>query len=201
MAKLRIAVLVSGRGSNLQSIIDACASGEIPAEIGVVVSDKEKAYALERAGKAGIRAEYVPEQKDRELHEKAIAKIIDEEKCGLVCLAGYMKLVTRYFVSKYSGRLMNIHPSLLPSFGGAHGQRDALAYGAKVSGCTVHFVDEGMDSGPIIIQKVVTVEDNDTQDTLAARILKEEHKAYPEAIRLFAEDKLRIKGRRVSIKG
>ena len=157
--------------------------------------------ALERAGKAGIRAEYVPEQKDRELHEKAIAKIIDEEKCGLVCLAGYMKLVTRYFVSKYSGRLMNIHPSLLPSFGGAHGQRDALAYGAKVSGCTVHFVDEGMDSGPIIIQKVVTVEDNDTQDTLAARILKEEHKAYPEAIRLFAEDKLRIKGRRVSIKG
>ncbi|MEI7905601.1 MAG: phosphoribosylglycinamide formyltransferase, partial [Candidatus Firestonebacteria bacterium] len=152
-----------------------------------------------RARKKGIRAEYAAPLSDRSLHEEAIAKIIDEEKCGLVCLAGYMRLVTKYFVEKYRGRLMNIHPSLLPSFGGAHGQKDALEHGVKVSGCTIHFVDEGMDSGPIIIQAAVAVSSEDTVETLSERILKEEHRAYPEAIRLFAEGRLKIEGRKVKI--
>lgn len=201
MKKINVAVLVSGRGSNLQSIIDACASGKINAEVALVVSDKKDAFALERARKNSIEAVF-SNPKDfpsREEHEKAIIKLIDGKKTDLVCLAGYMRILTGYFVNHYKGRLMNIHPALLPSFPGAHGQRDALNHGVKVSGCTVHFVDEGEDTGPIIIQAAVPVKEGDTEETLAARILEQEHKVFPEAINLFASDKLEIKGNKVKI--
>lgn len=199
--KISVAVLVSGRGSNLQSIIDACESGKINAEVKLVVSDKKDAFALERARKHNIQAVFV-NPKDfpsREEHEKAVISLIDGKNIDLVCLAGYMRILTGYFVNHYKGRLMNIHPALLPSFPGTHGQRDALNYGVKVSGCTVHFVDEGTDTGPIIIQASVPVKEGDTEESLAARILGQEHKIYPEAINMFALGKLKIEGNKVKI--
>ena len=201
MDKIKLAVLVSGRGSNLQAIIDACESNRINAEVIVVISDKKDAYALERAKKHNIKNFFIDPKAfpNREEHEKAIAKIIDELQIDLICLAGYMRILTSYFVNKYKGKIMNIHPSLLPSFPGTSGQLDALQYGVKFSGCTVHFVDEGEDTGPIILQAVVPVKDDDTVESLSARILEEEHKIYPEAINLFANGKLKIEGRRVKI--
>ncbi len=202
MSKLNIAVLVSGSGSNLQCIIDACESGSIDAAVKIVISDRQEALGLERAKKKGIRAEFVDFKSfsGREEHEKACSALIDSECCGLVCLAGYMRLVTGWFVRKYQGRIMNIHPALLPAFPGAHAHRDVLAYGAKVSGCTVHFVDEEMDSGPIIIQTSVKVLESDTEETLGKRVLELEHKAYLEAIKLFSEGRLEISGRKVRVK-
>ena len=202
MSKLNIAVLVSGSGSNLQSIIDACSGGTLDASVKIVISDRKEAFGLERAGKSGIRAEFVNPKKfgGREDHEKACAALIDSEGCGLICLAGYMRLVTGWFVRKYPGKIMNIHPALLPAFPGAHAHRDVLAYGVKVSGCTVHFVDEEMDSGPIIIQTSVKVFEGDTEETLGKRILEQEHKAYPQAIKLFSEGRLEILGRKVKVK-
>ncbi len=199
---LKIAVLVSGSGSNLQSIIDACESGSINAAVKIVVSDRKEAFGLERAKRKGIRAEFLDSKSfsSREEHEKACAALIDSEGCGLICLAGYMRLVTGWFVRKYPGKIMNIHPALLPSFPGAHAHRDVLAYGAKVSGCTVHFVDEEMDSGPIIIQTSVRVFEGDTEETLGKRVLEQEHKAYPEAIKLFSEGRLEILGRKVIVR-
>ena len=197
--KIKLGVLVSGRGSNLQAIIDAIERGEIPAEIAVVISNVAGVLALERAKKHKIKAVVVDSKNfdDKEKYEGQIIKVFEDEKVDLICLAGYMKLLSPEFVERFKGRMINIHPALLPAFLGLHVQRKALDYGVKFSGATVHFVDEGCDSGPIIIQAVVPVLDDDTEETLSARILEQEHKIYPEAIRLFAEGKLRLEGRRV----
>ena len=196
MAKEKLGVLCSGRGTDLQSIIDAIAAGQVPAEIAIVLTDKE-AYALERAKKAGIEAVCVDRKQfdGREPFEKALIEKLEAAGVTLVVLAGFMRILTPYFVGHFAGRIMNIHPALLPSFPGAHAHRDVLAYGVKVSGCTVHFVDEGTDSGPIIMQAAVPVLDDDTEETLGARVLKEEHRIYPECIRLYCEGKLKVEGR------
>lgn len=198
---LKIGVLVSGRGSNLQALIDAVSSKKIRGEIAVVISNVPGVAALERAKKHGIKAVVIDgrEHSDKSSYEKQIIRTLEENQVGLVCLAGYMKLLSPELVKHFSGRVMNIHPALLPAFPGLHVQRKALEYGVKVSGCTVHFVDEGCDTGPIIIQAAVPVLDNDTEETLSARILEQEHRIYPEAVRLFAEGKLKIEGRRVKI--
>lgn len=200
--RLRVGVLASGRGSNLQAIMDAIAAGRVPAQVVVVLSDKPGAAALERARAAGIPAEFVDpadfptrEAFDRRLAERLMAYGVD-----LVVLAGFMRILSPVFVRAFPGRIMNIHPSLLPAFPGLHAQRQALEHGVKVSGCTVHFVDEGLDSGPIILQAAVPVRDDDSEESLAARILEEEHRLYPEAVRLFAEGRLEVRGRRVYIK-
>ena len=199
-AKEKLGVLCSGRGTDLQSIIDAIEAGQVPAEIAIVLTDKE-AYALERARKAGIEAVCVDRKQfdGREPFEKALIEKLEAAGVTLVVLAGFMRILTPYFVGHFAGRIMNIHPALLPSFPGAHAHRDVLAYGVKVSGCTVHFVDEGTDSGPIIMQAAVPVLDDDTEETLGARVLKEEHRIYPECIRLYCEGKLKVEGRKVTI--
>ena len=203
MAGFRIGVLASGRGSNLQAIIDAIDSGELDVELSVVISDVPDAKALERARRAGIAALYIdPEKKKGRLSAEAERRIIDElRKRGvhLVALAGFMRILSPEFVNAFRMRIVNIHPSLLPSFPGLHVQKKALDYGVKFSGCTVHFVDEGVDTGPIIIQAVVPVMDDDTEESLSARILREEHTIYPEAIRLISADRLRVDGRRVTV--
>ncbi len=201
MSKLRLGILASGRGSNLQSIMDAAAVGKIDAEVAVVISDKKDAFALERARLAGILAEYVnfKDYTSKDDYERAILEILRHSEVGLVCLAGYMRLVGKVILGAYYNRVLNIHPALLPSFPGLRGQEQAWEYGVKFSGCTVHFVDGGMDTGPIIIQAVVPVYDEDTADILAARILEQEHRIYPEAIRLYAEGRLKIQGRKVFI--
>ena len=187
---INIAALVSGRGSNLQAIIDACRTGEIDGRIVVVISSRPGTPALDRARAAGIEAICLSKE-----HE--ILATLDYRKIDLVILAGYMKLISPAFVSRYRHRIMNIHPALLPAFPGLHAQKQAWEYGAKVSGCTVHFVDEGMDTGPVILQSPVPVLETDTPEALASRILEEEHKAYPRAIQLFAQGKLKINGRKV----
>ena len=195
---LKVGVLASGRGSNLQAILDECAAGRIPAKVVVVISDKEGALALQRAKKAGAEALFIsPEGMKREDYDARLVAELRKRGVGLVVLAGYMRFVSPIFVEAFRNKIINIHPALLPSFPGTHGQRDALQWGAKVSGCTVHFVDEECDHGPIILQKTAEVRDDDTEETLSARILAEEHKALPEAVRLFAEGKLRVEGRRV----
>ena len=197
-----LGVVASGRGSNLQSIIDAIDIGRIKAEIAVVISDKPEANALKRVAELGIPAVCV----DRKLYdtkeefEKALVEELEKHRVDLVILAGFMRILSPYFVNAFKNKIMNIHPSLLPAFPGAHAHRSVLEYGAKVSGCTIHFVDEGMDSGPIILQESVPVLDDDTEETLAARVLKVEHVLYPKAIALYLEDKLEINGRRVMIK-
>ncbi len=196
-----IGVLVSGRGSNLQAIFDAIAAGTLPVRVGIVISDKANAYALERAKQAGV-PHLVVERKsypDKQSFERAIDAALREAAVELVVLAGFMRILGSEFVRAWSGRLMNIHPALLPSFPGLDAQAQALAYGAKISGCTVHFVDEGVDSGPVILQQAVPVLPADTEETLSERILAQEHRLYPEAIKLWAEGRLIVAGRRVSI--
>jgi len=199
---LRLGVLVSGRGSNLQAIIDAIEKGNLDAQVVVVISDKEGAYALERARKHGIEALFIDPKsyESREAHEKAIGDELEKRGVELICLAGYMRILSPYFVNRFRWRIINIHPALLPSFPGLHGQKQALDYGVKISGCTVHFVDEETDHGPIIIQAAVPVLEDDDEDTLAARILEYEHKIYPRAIQLYAQGRLEIQGRKVKIK-
>ena len=200
-AKQKLGVLCSGRGTDLQSIMDAIDRGEVAAEIAVVLTDKPDAFALERAAKAGIKAVCVNRKQfdGRESFEQALVGQLQAAGVTLVVLAGFMRILTPYFVRQYAGRIMNIHPALLPSFQGAHAHRDVLAYGVKVSGCTVHFVDEGTDSGPIILQAAVPVLDGDTEETLGARVLEQEHIIYPRAIQLYCEGKLEINGRHVHI--
>lgn len=195
----KLAVLCSGRGTDLQSIIDAIKAGTLQAEISIVITDKPNVKALERAELAGIKNICVDRKKfdDRADFETELLKNL--AGIDLVVLAGFMRILSPEFVKHFTGRLMNIHPSLLPSFPGAHAHRDALAYGVKVSGCTVHFVDEGTDSGPIILQAAVEVKDGDTEETLSARILEQEHIIYPKAIQLFVEGRLKIEGRHVKI--
>lgn len=199
---MNIAVLVSGSGTNLQAIIDNVKSGYIPAKIALVVSDKDGAFALERAARAGIETITLNEKdyKSREDFDKELIKHLKKRDVGLVVLAGFMRLLSRRFVKEYKSKIINIHPALLPSFKGAHGVKDALDCGVKVTGVSVHFVDEHLDNGPIITQKCVDIKDDDTEETLLERIHREEHKVYPEAIKLFIEGRLRIEGRKVKIK-
>ena len=195
-------MLASGRGSNLGAILEACRRDEFPARVVVVVSDRESAAALERARREGVDALFLDPKAyaDRPAYDSALVSTVNEYRPGLVCLAGFMRLLSSAFVGAWAGRLMNIHPSLLPAFPGLHPHRQALEYGVKVSGATVHFVDDGVDSGPVIFQASVPVRPDDTEDSLSARILVEEHRLYPEAIRLFAEGRLAISGRRVLLK-
>ena len=197
----KIGVVVSGRGSNLQSIIDHIAEGKLNVEIAVVVSDHKEAFALERAAKAGIPTAVVERKgcKDKAEFEDKIDAALRDKGAEVVVLAGFMRILTGHFISRWENRIINIHPALLPSFKGVDAQGQAVDYGVKIAGCTVHFVDEGTDTGPIILQKAVPVFDDDTEETLAARILVEEHKALPEAIRLWADGKLTIKGRKVYV--
>jgi phosphoribosylglycinamide formyltransferase-1 len=203
LSRIRIGVLASGRGSNLQAIIDSVKEGRLDAEVAVVVSDVEDAYALDRARSAGIEARYIdPARKGARLSkesERRVIDVLDEFRVDLIALAGFMRILRSDFVRHFSGRIMNIHPSLLPSFPGLKVQMKALEYGVKYSGCTVHFVDEGVDTGPIIIQAAVPVLDGDTEEVLSSRILREEHRIYTEAIRLFAEGRLKIEGRVVHV--
>lgn len=197
----KIGVIVSGRGSNLQSIIDHITEGKLDVEVAVVVSDHADAFALERAAKAGIATAVVERKgcRDKEEFEDKIDAALRNAGAELVVLAGFMRILTGHFISRWEHKIINIHPALLPSFKGLDAQGQAVDYGVKVAGCTVHFVDEGTDTGPIILQKVVPVMDEDTEETLAARILVEEHKALPEAIRLWSEGKLSIRGRKVFV--
>lgn len=199
---INIGVLVSGRGTNLHAIIKAVEEGKIKGRISIVISDNQDAFALKRAEQYSIDIRYInfKEFKDREDYDREIVKTMKKKKVDLVVLAGYMRILSPYFIRTYKNKIINIHPALLPSFSGLHTQRQAVEYGVKVSGCTVHFVDEGVDSGPIILQKTVEVKDNDTEESLAERILKEEHQIYPRAIQLFSEGRLIIKGRKVFIK-
>lgn len=201
MNKKKIGVLVSGRGSNLQAIMDRIADGYLPLDIKIVISDKADALALKRAEAAGILTAVVS-RKDcasKEEFENKIHQALTEAGCELVVLAGFMRILSGNFVNKWPVKIVNIHPALLPSFPGLDAQGQAVDYGVKISGCTVHFVDEGTDSGPIILQKAVPVLDDDTEETLAARILEQEHKAMPEALKLWAEGKLLVEGRRVKV--
>lgn len=198
-ARLRVGVLVSGRGSNLQAIIDASEAGRIEAVVAIVISDVADAFALDRARGRGIEAMFVdPRSFDtRESFDAAIIDLLRKRDVDLVCLAGFMRILSPHFVQEYRNRIMNIHPALLPAFPGLHVQRKALQHGSKFSGCTVHFVDEGTDTGPIIIQAVVPILEDDTEESLSARILRFEHQIYPRAIQLFAEGRLEVRGRRV----
>ncbi len=201
MERLKIAVLASGSGSNLQAIIDEIKSGFLPVELALVLSDKPQAYALQRAEAAGVPTKVLlpADFASREDYDAELVRLLKASGAEAVALAGYMRLVTPVFLQAFPHRVLNIHPALLPSFPGLHGQRQAFEYGVKVAGCTVHFVDEGMDSGPIILQAPVPVLEDDDADSLAARILEQEHIIYPLALRLLAEGKLHIEGRRVRI--
>ena len=195
----RIGVLLSGRGSNFAALADSISQGRIPgAEIAVVISNREGAPGIDRANSRGIATRVIPSKGlERETYDRQLVAVLHEHKVDLVCLAGYMRLISPYFVAAFPQRILNIHPSLLPSFPGLESQRQALEYGAKFAGCTVHFVDENLDAGPIVLQATVPVEDSDTEATLSARILKEEHRIYSEAVRIVLEGRFTIVGRRV----
>jgi phosphoribosylglycinamide formyltransferase-1 len=198
MAK-RIGVLLSGHGSNFEALADAMLEGRIPgAAVAVVISNREDAPGLDKARARGIPAMGIPSKGlQREEYDRQVVSALREHEVELVCLAGYMRLLSRYFVESFPGRILNIHPSLLPAFPGLEAQKQAWEHGVKFTGCTVHFVDETLDAGPIVIQSAVAVRDDDTPETLAERILAEEHRIYPEAVRLVLEGRLRIEGRRV----
>lgn len=202
---LRVAVLASGRGSNLQALIDAIESRVLHAQIVAVISNKKDAVALERARKHGLPDLFVDPKPfsgrtdSREAYDRALLEVLEQRQVELVLLAGYMKIVTAVLVNAYANRMMNIHPSLLPSFPGLEVQRKTIDWGCKLAGCTVHFVTEGVDEGPIILQAAVPVLDSDLPETLAARILDQEHKIFPRAVQLFAEGRLKVDGRRVLI--
>jgi len=199
---INLGVLISGRGSNLQAIIDACESGKIPAKMAVVISNDPAAYGLERAKKSNVPAIVIDNRqfKDKNTYELEMVKVLEQHKVDLVCLAGYMRIVGPVLLDRYQGKMLNIHPSLLPSFPGLHAQKQALDHGVLITGCTVHFVDSGCDTGPIIIQSAVPVLEKDDEETLSERILAQEHLIYPQAIKLFAEGKLKVEGRKVKLK-
>ena len=197
--KKRIAVLLSGRGSNFEAIADSAAAGRIPnAEIAVVISNRENAPGIDKARQRGLEAVVIPSKgRQREDYDREVVALLQAEKIDLVCLAGFMRLLSPYFVDQFRDRILNIHPALLPSFPGLEAQKQALEWGVKVSGCSVHFVDENLDAGPILVQAVVPVYDNDTEETLSARILREEHRIYTEAINIVLSGQWRLQGRRV----
>ncbi len=198
---LRIGVLASGSGTNLQAIIDRCQDGSLEAEIAIVITNNPGAGALERADKAGIPTLCINHRdfSQREDFDHAVVKALQETRVDLVVLAGFMRIITQTFIDAFPERVINIHPALLPAFPGMHVQQQAIDYGARFSGCTVHMVDGGVDTGPVIIQAVVPILPDDTADTLAARILEQEHKIYPRAIQLIAQGRVQVKGRQVTI--
>ena len=195
----RLGVLLSGRGSNFEALADSIAAGRIPdAQISIVISNREDAPGLARAEARGIPSRVIPSKGvEREAYDRMVVAALDDARVNLVCLAGFMRLLSPYFVSAFRGRTLNIHPALAPAFPGLEAQRQALEYGVKFTGCTVHLVDETLDGGPIVAQAVVPVEPDDTVETLSARILKEEHRIYTEAVRLILSGQYRIEGRRV----
>jgi len=195
----RIAVLLSGRGSNFEALADGVAAGRIPnAEIAIVLSNRNGAPGIEKAQQRKITTRVIPSKGlERETYDRQVVAVLREQKIDLVCLAGYMRLLSPFFVASFPNRILNIHPSLLPSFPGLESQRQALEYGVKFAGCTVHFVDENLDAGPIVLQSAVRVLDDDTEATLSARILAEEHRIYSEAVRIVLEGRYKIEGRRV----
>jgi phosphoribosylglycinamide formyltransferase 1 len=197
--KKRIGVLLSGRGSNFVALAESVAAGRIPnAEIAIVVSNREGAPGIDKAKERGITTRVIPSKGlERETYDRQVAVVLNEHKVDLICLAGYMRLLSPYFVASFPNRILNIHPSLLPSFPGLESQRQALEYGVKFAGCTVHFVDENLDAGPIVLQAAVPVHDEDTEATLSERILAEEHRIYSEAVKIVLEGKFKIAGRRV----
>jgi phosphoribosylglycinamide formyltransferase-1 len=197
--KKRIGVLLSGRGSNFVALADSVSASRIPnAEIALVVSNREGAPGIEKARERGLATRVIPSKGlERETYDRQVVAALREVKVDLVCLAGYMRLLSPYFVTAFPQRILNIHPSLLPSFPGLESQKQALEYGVKFAGCTVHFVDENLDAGPIVLQAVAPVEDDDNEDSLSARILKEEHRIYSEAVKIILEGKYKIEGRRV----
>ncbi|HXK09447.1 MAG TPA: phosphoribosylglycinamide formyltransferase [Vicinamibacteria bacterium] len=198
----KVGVLVSGRGSNLQALIDASRRGELGGEVAVVVSNVESALGLERAREAGIPAVFRDHRgRKREDFDAEIVGILRAHGVEVVCLAGFMRLLSPVFIGAFAGRILNIHPALLPAFPGLDAQRQAWEHGAKVSGATVHLVDEGLDSGPIVAQEPVRVLSKDTPETLAARILEAEHRLYPRAVRLLLDGRCRVEGRRVIVEG
>lgn len=197
--KKRLGVLLSGRGSNFEALADSVAAGRIPdAQIAIVIANREGAQGIDRAAARGIPALVLPSRGlEREAYDRQVVAALRENKVDLVCLAGYMRLLSPYFVQAFPQRILNIHPSLLPSFPGLESQRQALEYGVKFAGCTVHFVDENLDAGPIILQSVVPVLDSDTENTLSDKILREEHRIYSEAVKIVLEGRFKIEGRRV----
>jgi len=202
MGRTKVGVLASGRGTDFQSLVDARKRGDLDVDLAVLVCNVPGAPVLERAKAANVPAVVVdhhPFGKDREGFEREIVKVLRAKEVGLVVFAGFMRLVSASFIREFPNRIINIHPSLLPAFPGAHAQRDAIAAGVKVSGCTIHFVDASVDGGSIILQKAVPVHEDDTEETLAARILEQEHVFLPLAVRLFAEGRLNVDGRRVRI--
>ncbi len=198
---VNIAVLVSGRGSNLQAIIDSIENGYLKAQIAAVISDIGDAYALERARKHGIEAVFIDPKRfpSKDLYEEEVLGVLKDREVQFVLLAGYMRILGKTLLTTYENRILNIHPALLPAFPGLHAQQQAFDHGVKVAGCTVHFVDDKLDGGPIILQRCVDVKENDTAEKLANRILEQEHKIYPEAVKLFIENRLRIEERKVKI--
>ena len=203
---VRLGILLSGRGSNLQAVIDAVEAGTLSATIAVVISNKKDAAGLERARKHGVPDVFLDpkpfagQPDSRDAYDRALLDLLRKHDVELVLLAGYMKIVTPILVKAYEHRMMNIHPSLLPSFPGLDVQKKAIDHGCKIAGCTVHFVTEGVDEGPIIIQAAVPIHETDTPEILAARILEQEHRIYPRAVRLYAERRLRVEGRRVVVR-
>jgi phosphoribosylglycinamide formyltransferase-1 len=197
--KKRIGVLLSGRGSNFVALAESVAAGRIPnAEIAIVVSNREGAPGIEKARVRGIATRVIPSKGlEREAYDRQVVAVLNEHQVDLICLAGYMRLLSPYFVASFPNRILNIHPSLLPSFPGLESQRQALEYGVKFAGCTVHFVDENLDAGPIVLQAAILVRDEDTEATLSERILAEEHRIYSEAVKMVLEGKYKITGRRV----
>jgi phosphoribosylglycinamide formyltransferase 1 len=199
----RIAVLLSGRGSNFEALAENISAGKIPrAEIAIVISNKPDAQGLERAKSRGIPTRMIPSKGlEREAYDRLVVATLQEQQVELICLAGYMRLLSAYFVAAFPQRIINIHPSLLPSFPGLESQKQALEYGVKLAGCTVHFVDENLDAGPIILQSAVPVLDSDNEQTLSERILREEHRIYSQAVEIILEGKYKIEGRRVILTG
>ena len=194
----RLGILLSGRGSNFEAIANSVAAGRIPAEIAVVISNNPKAAGLEKARARGIPAVVIPSKGlERETYDRLVVAELQSRQVDLVCLAGFMRLLSAYFVQQFPNRILNIHPALLPSFPGLEAQRQSLEHGVKITGCTVHFVDEFLDAGPILVQAAVEVRDDDTEETLSARILAQEHRIYTEAINLALSGQYRIEGRRV----
>ena len=203
MSSARVAVLVSGSGTNLQSLLDAAATPDYPARIAVVVSNVPGVRALERAAAAGVPTKVLPHQgyPDRAAYDRALVEAIAPFSCTIVCLAGFMRLVGPTFLRAFPGGVLNVHPALLPCFPGLHSHRQALEHGVKLTGCTVHLVDEGTDTGPIVAQAAVPILEDDTEDSLQRRIQEQEHRLFPIALGLLAAGRLRVEGRRVSVSG
>jgi phosphoribosylglycinamide formyltransferase 1 len=195
----RIGVLLSGRGSNFEALADGVAGGRVPdAKIAIVISNREGAPGIAKAQERKIPTRVIPSKGlEREVYDRQVVAVLNEHRVDLICLAGYMRLLSPYFVASFPNRILNIHPSLLPSFPGLESQRQALEYGVKFAGCTVHFVDENLDAGPIVLQAVVPVQDADTEGSLSERILAEEHRIYSEAVRIVLEGRFKVEGRRV----